>query len=63
VTTPEQVRRWATDYGATLPAVGQKIDSIRFEEAGGERVTLVLSSGMRLRIGVQGGALRAWVFK
>lgn len=60
--TPEQLKRWQTDWCATVSIMGKKIDSLRFEDGpdGKERVTIILADGTRL--GFEAVApLRAWV--
>ena len=60
--SPEQIKRWAADWAASTPALGCKIEAIKFEEKGGkERVSISLFNGQKLTFQAEGGKIRAYV--
>ena len=60
--TPEQLRRWATDWGAVKAVAGKRVDSVQFaEDEVRERVVVRFFDGTRLCIANVDGVMRAWV--
>lgn len=61
--TPEQIKRFAADWGVCREAAGKKVDSVQLAgEVGKERLMIRFQDGTRLLAQAQpDGSLRAWM--
>ena len=64
--SPEQIHRWAVDWGTVKEVAGKKVDSIQFSapssNAGQDRLIIRFQDGTRLLVQAgPNGAIRAWL--